>query len=85
MPNPRPNPNPRPHPNQTRRAKSVLTAWAEAMAWEENTKAPDDQVFDTILKEGGWLGRTSLGWLPSSYLRTMPAYYRGISPVIDHG
>ena len=70
--------------NQTRRAKSVLTAWAEAMAWEENTKAPDDQVFDTILKEGGWLGRTSLGWLPSSYLRTMPAYSRGISPVIDH-
>ena len=63
----------------------MLNAWAEAMAWRENARAPDDQVFDTILKEGGWLGRTSLGWLPSSYLRTMPAYYRGISPVIDHG
>ena len=70
--------------NQTRRAKSILTAWAEAMAWKKNTKAPDDQVFDTILKAGGWLSRASLGWLPSSYLRTMPAYYRGISPVIDH-
>ena len=70
--------------NHTRRAKSVLTAWAEAMAWEENTKAPDDQVFDTILKAGGWLSRASFGWLPASYLRTMPAYYRGITPVIDH-
>ena len=70
--------------NHTQRAKSVLIAWAEAMAWKENTRAPDDQVFDTILKAGGWLTRASFGWLPSSYLRTMPAYYRGISPVIDH-
>ena len=35
--------------NQTRRARAVLTAWAEAMAWEENTRAPDDQVLDTIV------------------------------------
>ena len=70
--------------NQTRRARNVLTAWAEAMAWPENIKAPDDQVFDTILKKGGWLARASYGWLPSSYLRTMPAYYRGVAPVIDH-
>ena len=30
--------------NQTRRAKAVLTAWAEAMAWHQNERAPDDQV-----------------------------------------
>ena len=30
--------------NQTCRAKAVLTAWAEAMAWRENERAPDDQV-----------------------------------------
>ena len=54
------------------------------MAWDANTKAPDDQVLDLLLKEGGWIGRTSVGYLPSSYLRTMPAYYRGVVPVIDH-
>ncbi len=70
--------------NQTRRARSVLTAWAEAMAWEGNTKAPDDQVLDVLLKDGGWLARASFGYLPSSYLRNMPAYYRGVVPVIDH-
>ena len=31
---------------QTQRSRAVLTAWAEAMAWPENTKAPDDQVLD---------------------------------------
>ena len=70
--------------NQTVRATRVLTAWAEAMAWEGNTRAPDDQVLDTILKAGKWLQRASFGWLPASYLRTMPAYYRGVVPVIDH-
>ena len=30
--------------NQTSRARGVLTAWAEAMAWDTNTRAPDDQV-----------------------------------------
>ena len=70
--------------NQTIRATRVLTAWAEAMAWEGNTRAPDDQVLDKILKEGEWLKRASYGWLPASYLRTMPSYYRGVIPVIDH-
>ena len=32
--------------NQTQRARAVLTAWAEAMAWPANQRAPDDQVFD---------------------------------------
>jgi hypothetical protein len=41
------------------RATRVLTAWAEAMAWEGNTRAPDDQVLDTILKEGEWIKRAS--------------------------
>jgi hypothetical protein len=70
--------------NQTIRATRVLTAWAEAMAWEGNTRAPDDQVLDKLLKEGEWLQRASYGWLPASYLRTMPSYYRGVIPVIDH-
>jgi hypothetical protein len=43
----------------------VLTAWAEAMAWSTNTNAPDDQVLDKLLKEGGWLARASFGWLAS--------------------
>ena len=37
-----------------------------------------------LLKEGGWLKRCSLGWLPAAYLRLMPAFYRGVDPVIDH-
>merc|ERR1719272_1224967 len=69
--------------NQTIRATRVLTAWAEAMAWEGNTRAPDDQVLDKILKEGEWIKRASYGWLPASYLRTMPSYYRGVVPAID--
>ena len=52
--------------NTTVRAKAVLTAWAEAMAWEPNARAPDDQVLDLLLKEEGWLKRASFGWLPSS-------------------
>jgi hypothetical protein len=70
--------------NQTYRAKKLLTAWAEAMQYSTNSRAPDDQVLDKLLKEGGWLERVSLGWLPASYLRTMPAYYRGVNAVIDH-
>ena len=70
--------------NQTYRAKHLLTAWAEAMQYSTNSRAPDDQVLDTLLKEGGWLERVSLGWLPSSYLRLMPSYYRGVQAVIDH-
>ena len=30
------------------------------------------------------MSRVSLGWLPASNLRLMPAFYRGVSPVIDH-
>ena len=70
--------------NKTFRAKKLLTAWAEAMQYSTNSQAPDDQVLDKLLKEGGWLERVSLGWLPSSYLRLMPSYYRGVKAVIDH-
>ena len=70
--------------NRTYRAKKLLTAWAEAMQYGTNQRAPDDQVLDTLLVQGGWLRHVSLGWLPVSYLRTMPAYYRGVDPVIDH-
>jgi len=69
--------------NQTFNAQKVLIAWAEAMAYEKNVKAPDDQVLDVLLVNG-WLERASYGWLPSSYLRIMPAYYRGVRAVIDH-
>jgi hypothetical protein len=70
--------------NQTYRAKALLAAWAEAMQFSTNSQAPDDQVLDKLLKEGKWMGRVSLGWLPASYLRLMPAFYRGVDPVIDH-
>ena len=69
--------------NQTFAAQKVLTAWAEAMAYEKNVKAPDDQVLDELLVNG-WLERASYGWLPSSYLHMMPAYYRGVRAIIDH-
>ena len=69
---------------QTYRAKKLLVAWAEAMAYGPNKRAPDDQVLDLLLVEGGWLQRASFGWLPSSYLRMMPSFYRGVDPVIDH-
>jgi hypothetical protein len=70
--------------NQTFNAQKILVAWAEAMAYHKNIKAPDDQVLDVLLADDGWLERASFGWLPAAYLRTMPAYYRGITTVIDH-
>ena len=70
--------------NQTYRSKKVLIAWAEAMAYGPNKRAPDDQVLDLLLLDGGWIKRASFGWLPAAYLRTVPAYYRGVDPVIDH-
>ena len=70
--------------NATMRAKAILRGWAQAMAYDTNQRAPDDQVLDLLLGEGEWLKRASFGWIPSSYLRTMPAYYRGVVPVIDH-
>ena len=54
------------------------------MAYPHNRRAPDDQVLDKLLVEGGWLARASFGWLPAAYLRTVPAYYQGVVPVIDH-
>jgi len=41
-------------------------------------------VLDKLLSEDGWLSRASFGWLPASYMRTMPAYYNGVVPVIEH-
>ena len=70
--------------NNTKRGKQLIRAWAEAHAWPGNAEVPDDQVLDTIINEGGWLHRAAFGWLPDSYLRHMPAFYRGVSPVIDH-
>jgi hypothetical protein len=70
--------------NQTLRSKKLLVAWAEAMAFKHNQKAPDDQVLDKLLTEGGWLARLSFGWLPAAYMRNPPAFYRGVDCVIDH-
>jgi hypothetical protein len=70
--------------NTTDNSKALLKAWAQAMAFEGNARAPDDQVLDLLLSKGEWLRRASFGWLPSSYLRTMPSFYRGVVPVIDH-
>jgi hypothetical protein len=70
--------------NTTQRAVDVMIAWAEAMANDANAEAPDDQVLNKLLNEGAWLPRASFGYLPASYMRTMPWFYRGVSPVIDH-
>ena len=70
--------------NHTRKGRDVLTAWAEAMAYETNSRAPDDQVLNEIIASNDWVQRASYGWLPVAYLRTMPAFYRGVDPVIDH-
>ena len=70
--------------NSTQRAVDVMIAWAEAMANDANTEAPDDQVLNKLLNEGAWLARASYGYLPASYMRTMPWFYRGVNAVIDH-
>ena len=70
--------------NSTKRAKNVLVAWAEAMAFDTNPRAPDDQVLNDLLGQGSWVKRASFGWLPASYLRVQPMFYRGVVPVIDH-
>lgn len=41
-------------------------------------------MLDILYAQGGWSKRASFGWLPSSYMRTMPSYYKGVSPIIDH-
>ena len=70
--------------SQTYPSKKLLVAWAEAMAYKHNQKAPDDQVLDLLLTEGEWLKRVSFGWLPAAYMRNPPSYYRGVDCVIDH-
>ena len=70
--------------NATQRAVDIITAWAEAMANDANAEAPDDQVLNKLLNEGAWLARASYGYMPASYMRTMPWFYRGVDPVIDH-
>ena len=70
--------------NHTRKSRNVLTAWAEAMAYETNSRAPDDQVLNEVIGSNDWVQRASYGWLPVAYLRTMPVFYRGVDPVIDH-
>ena len=42
------------------------------------------RVLDLLLSDGQWLKRASFGWLPVAYLRTMPAFYRGVDPIIEH-
>lgn len=69
--------------NKTRPAEQLLTAWAEAMAYEPNQNAPDDQTMDLLVNDDGWIDRCAFGWLPESYLRMMPRH-RDIAPVIDH-
>ena len=70
--------------NHTHKSRNVLTAWAEAMAYETNVRAPDDQVLNEVIGSNDWVQRASYGWLPVAYLRTMPVFYRGVDPVIDH-
>ena len=59
--------------NRTKPAKDLLNAWAEAMAYPPNERAPDDQVLDRLLTEGEWLKRASYGWFPTSCAPLPPA------------
>ena len=43
------------------------------MAYRHNQKAPDDQVLDLLLVEGGWLKRASWGPNPSPSPSPSPA------------
>ena len=69
--------------NKSTAAEELLGAWAEAMAYEANVRAPDDQVLDLLVNNDGWIDRASYGWLPVSYLRMMPRH-KNITPVINH-
>lgn len=69
--------------NKTSDAEALLVAWAEAMAYEPNAAAPDDQALDLLINDDGWIDRANYGWLPESYLRMMPRH-KDIAPVIDH-
>ena len=72
--------------NKTVRAKRLVTAWAEGMAFEANKQSPDDQVLNKLINSPGgeWMARASFGWLPAGYLRHPPLLYYGVDPVIDH-
>ena len=72
--------------NKTVRAKRLVTAWAEGMAFEANKQSPDDQVLNKLINSpgGNWMPRASFGWLPAGYLRHPPLLYYGVDPVIDH-
>ena len=70
--------------NNTLPAQALMQAWAESSAWPGNDMAPDDQVLDKLLNEGGWLHRCTFGWMHAAYMRHLPNYYRGVRPVIDH-
>ena len=69
--------------NKTAGAEALLLAWSEAMAYEPNIRAPDDQVMDLLVNDDGWIDRLAFGWLPESYLRMMPRH-SAVVPVIDH-
>ena len=69
--------------NKTDAAEALLTAWSEAMAYEPNAAAPDDQALDLLVNEDGWIDRCAFGWLPAAYLRMLPRH-KGIDPVLDH-
>ena len=53
--------------NKSAAAEALLTAWAEAMAY--NTNAADDRTLDLLVNDDGWIDRAAFGWLPASYLR----------------
>lgn len=53
--------------NKSAAAEALLTAWAEAMAY--NANAADDRTLDLLVNDDGWIDRAAFGWLPASYLR----------------
>ena len=69
--------------NKTAPAEALLRAWSEAMAFPNNSLAPDDQTLDLLVNDGGWLDRVAWGWLPEAYLR-MPRFRARVDAVIDH-
>jgi len=53
--------------NKSAAAEALLTAWAEAMAY--NANAADDRTLDLLVNDDGWIDRAAFGWLPASYLQ----------------
>jgi hypothetical protein len=61
--------------NNNDRARNLLRAWAQAMAFPPNIHAPDDQVLDLLYSQGGWNRRASsltLLTFPFPYPLTLP-------------